>query len=90
MNFVILKKNYYKFYISFFFHIRKFIFLIDIIYQAFALWGKYIWKYKDLTEEVEGIAQELGIPFNNVFFIQFLFEWAQGVKLCTSIVARND
>lgn len=53
----------------------------------FGNWIKDSYPYKEMVEEVEGIASVLHLNFGKVMFLQFTYEFSVA---CSGIVIRNN
>jgi hypothetical protein len=64
----------------------------DPYFEGLAFWGKYMFKYQEMSREIQGIANTAKIPFGKLFFVNFMYEFSTtplGVPACSSVVVRN-
>ena len=57
-------------------------------YHGVEWYAKNEFKHKDFVAEVDAIAQLSALPFEKIFFLNFMYEYST-FKACTAILVRT-
>jgi len=75
--------------------LTRFIEYIDLLpipkgfYDGVEWFAKNEFKYQDFVAEVSAISELSALPFEKIFFLNFMYEFST-FKACTGILIRND
>lgn len=61
----------------------------ESFFHGVEYYAKNVYQHKDFVAEVDAIAKLSGLPFDKLFFLNFMYEFST-FKACTGILIRNS
>jgi hypothetical protein len=64
----------------------------DYLFEVLGFWGKYVFRYQEMSQELQGISKATDIPFGKLLFVNFMYEFSTAsipLPICSSVIVRN-